>query len=42
MRYLIDTQILIWLIIDIKKIPKNIHNVLNNTRSEIFVSSVSI
>ena len=42
MRLLIDTQILIWLIIDTQKIPKNIHNFLNNTENEIFVSSVSI
>ena len=42
MRYLIDTQILIWMIIDTEKIPKNIHNILNNTKNEIFISSVSI
>ena len=42
MRYLIDTQILIWLIIDTPKIPKRIHSILNNTANEIFVSNVSI
>jgi PIN domain nuclease of toxin-antitoxin system len=42
MKYLIDTQILIWMIIDIQKIPDNINKIIKDSRNEIFVSSVSI
>jgi PIN domain nuclease of toxin-antitoxin system len=42
MRYLIDTQILIWLFIDSSKIPKNIDRFLKDTTNEIIVSSISI
>ena len=42
MRYLIDTQILIWLFGLTKNIPNNIHKILKDTNNEIFVSSVSI
>jgi PIN domain nuclease of toxin-antitoxin system len=42
MRYLIDTQILIWLFGLSDNIPKNIHKLLKDTKNDIFVSSVSI
>lgn len=42
MRFLIDTQILVWLIIESKKIPTKILNILENPENEILVSSVSI
>ena len=42
MRYLIDTQILIWLFGLTNNIPNNIHKILKDTKNEIFVSSVSI
>lgn len=42
MKYLIDTQILIWLIVDIQKIPNNINKIIKYSKNEIFVSSVSI
>ena len=42
MKYLIDTQILIWLFISPNKIPSNIQNLLKNLDNEIYVSKVSI
>lgn len=42
MKYLIDTQILIWLIVDIQKIPNNINKIIKDSKNEIFASSVSI
>jgi PIN domain nuclease of toxin-antitoxin system len=42
MRYLIDTQILIWLFGLSDNIPPNIHEILKDTKNEILVSSVSI
>lgn len=42
MRYLIDTQILIWLLGLSDKLPKNILKLLTNSKNEIFVSAVSV
>jgi PIN domain nuclease of toxin-antitoxin system len=42
MKYLIDTQILIWLFGLSDNIPKNIYKILKDTNNEILVSSVSI
>jgi len=42
LKYLIDTQILIWLFISPNKIPSNIQNLLKNLDNEIYVSKVSI
>jgi PIN domain nuclease of toxin-antitoxin system len=42
MIYLIDTHILIWLIIETNKLPKNIFQVLKNKNNKIFISAVSI
>jgi len=42
LKYLIDTQILIWLFISPNKIPSNIQHLLKNLDNEIYVSKVSI
>ncbi len=42
MRYLIDTQILIWSLGLSDKIPKNISKILKDENNEIFISTVSI
>jgi PIN domain nuclease of toxin-antitoxin system len=42
MRFLIDTQILIWLIGISDKLPKNILKIIKDTENYIFVSDVSI
>ncbi len=42
MRYLIDTQILIWLIGISDKLPNNIFKLLTNSKNEISVSAVSV
>ncbi len=42
MRYLIDTQILIWLIGISDKLPNSIFKLLTNPKNEIFVSAVSV
>jgi len=42
MKHLIDTQILVWLIIDTQKVPNYIINILDDTKNEIFISAVSI
>lgn len=42
MRYLLDTQILIWLFIDPQKIPTKVMQILKNMDNDIFVSNASI
>jgi len=42
MPYLLDTQILIWSVIDRKKISKEILILLENVENEIFVSQFSL
>jgi len=42
MKYLIDTQILTWMIIDTPKIPDKINKIIKDSKNEIFVSSISI
>ncbi|MBM2814702.1 MAG: toxin-antitoxin system toxin component [Ignavibacteria bacterium] len=42
MKYLIDTQILIWIFGDSYRIPKKILDILKNTENQIIVSAVSI
>lgn len=42
MKYLIDTQILIWSLIDIPKLSKKVFQLLTNTNNEILVGAVSI
>jgi PIN domain nuclease of toxin-antitoxin system len=41
MRYLIDTQILIWIFGEEKKLPKPILDVILNPSNDIFVSYAS-
>ena len=42
MKYLIDTQILIWSIIDTNKLSKKVLQILKNPANEIDISAVSI
>lgn len=42
MRYLFDIQILVWMIIDTKKIPQNINRILKDTNNDAIISTVSI
>ena len=42
MKYLIDTKILIWILIDTNKIPSNILDLIKKKENEIYLSLVSI
>jgi PIN domain nuclease of toxin-antitoxin system len=42
MKYLIDTHILIWSMIDTKKINSYLKDILQDSSNNIYVSSVSI
>jgi PIN domain nuclease of toxin-antitoxin system len=42
MRYLLDTHVFVWSILETKKIPKKTINEIKDPNNEIFVSSVSL
>ncbi|WP_269135559.1 type II toxin-antitoxin system VapC family toxin [Xenorhabdus bovienii] len=42
MRYLLDTHILLWYLVDPSKLKKEVNNLLRNTANEIYFSAVSI
>ena len=42
MNYLLDTNYLIWTLIEVQNIPKPILDILENTSNSIFVSTISL
>ena len=42
MNYLIDTHILLWVMLDPKKLSKEAQNIIENTENKIYVSKISL
>ena len=41
MKYLIDTHVFIWALMDVKKISKKVISILENVENEVYISPVS-
>lgn len=41
-KYLLDTQVLLWSVFEVSKIPKQVQDILKNSENDIFVSPVSL